>query len=105
MRLLLVKWIVSLGLLAALSLMAMACGSDEEVVGEEAPFKIGVMESVTGAGETYGHVAVQAKQLAVEEINAAGGVNGHMLELIIEDSKCNAQDAITAYKKLTDVDG
>ena len=63
------------------------------------------MESVTGAGETYGTVAVQSKQLAVDEINAAGGINGRMVELIVEDSKCNAQDAITAYKKLTDVDG
>jgi branched-chain amino acid transport system substrate-binding protein len=63
------------------------------------------MESVTGPGETYGNVAVQAKQMAVEEINAAGGVNGRMLELIVEDSKCAAQDSITAYNKLTDVDG
>ena len=69
------------------------------------PFRVGVMESLTGPGETYGTVAVQAKQLAVEEINAAGGINGRMLELVVEDSKCSAQDAITAYNKLTDVDG
>ena len=43
--------------------------------------------------------------MAVDEINAAGGVNGRMIELIVEDEKCNAQDAITAYRKLTDVDG
>ena len=69
------------------------------------PFVIGVMESVTGPGELYGTVAVQAKQMAVEEINDAGGINGRMLELVVEDSKCSAQDAITAYNKLTDVDG
>ena len=69
------------------------------------PFRVGVMESLTGPGETYGTVAVQAKQMAVDEINAAGGINGRMLELIVEDSKCAAQDAITAYNKLTDVDG
>ncbi len=69
------------------------------------PFRVGVMESLTGPGETYGTVAVQAKQMAVEEINAAGGINGRMLELVVEDSKCAAQDAITAYNKLTDVDG
>ena len=63
------------------------------------------MESVTGPGQTYGNVAVQAKQMAVDEINAAGGINGRMLEIIVEDSKCAAQDAITAYRKLTDVDG
>ena len=72
---------------------------------DEKPFRIGVMESVTGPGETYGRVAVQAKQMAVDEINAAGGINGHKLELIVEDEKCNAQDSITAYRKLTDVDG
>ena len=63
------------------------------------------MESLTGAGETYGTVASQAKQMAADEINAAGGVNGRMLELIIEDSQCSAKEAITAYNKLTDVDG
>ena len=69
------------------------------------PFRIGAMDSLTGVGESYGNPIVNAKQLAVDEINAAGGINGRVLELIIEDSKCNAQDAITAYKKLTDVDG
>ena len=69
------------------------------------PFVIGVMESTTGPGETYGTVAVQAKQMAVDEINAAGGINGRELKLIVEDSKCAAQDAITAYNKLTNVDG
>ena len=94
---------VGLALLAVLALAALGCGeaSDDDA----APLRIGVMESVTGAGETYGTVAVQAKQMAVDEINAAGGIDGRMLEIIVEDSKCNAQDAITAYNKLTDVDG
>ena len=69
------------------------------------PFRVGVMESLTGPGETYGNVALQAKQLAVDEINAAGGIGGRELELVVEDSKCSAQDAITAYNKLTAVDG
>ena len=63
------------------------------------------MESVTGLGETYGTVANQAKQLAADEINAAGGINGCRLELIVEDSKCSAADAVVAYRKLTDVNG
>ena len=98
MRVLSMKWTVPLGLLAVLALVVTACG------GEEDPFKIGVMESVTGPGETYGNVAVEAKQMAVDEINEAGGIDGRMLELIVEDSKCSAQDSITAYRKLTDVD-
>ena len=87
------------GLLMILPLVFAACGGGDE------PFQIGVMESVTGPGETYGNVAVRSKQMAVDEINEAGGINGRMLELIVEDSKCSAQDAITAYRKLTDVDG
>ena len=88
--------------LAALALMV-GCATDEAE--EEEPFVIGVMESVTGPGETYGNVAVQAKQMAADEINQAGGINGRPLKLIVEDEKCNAQDSITAYRKLTDVDG
>lgn len=83
-----------------LSLALLGCGG-----GGDTAFRIGVMESVTGSGETYGNVAVQAKRMAVDEINAAGGIDGRPLELIVEDSKCTAQDAITAYRKLTDVDG
>ena len=94
------KWMILFGLFGLLALAVMACDR-----GEDDSFTIGVMESVTGPGETYGRVAVQAKEMAVDEINEAGGINGRMLELIVEDSKCNAQDSITAYNKLTDVDG
>ena len=101
------KRVVAFGLLAVLaSLAAIACnGGDGESSASEETFRIGVMESATGPGETYGRVAIQAKQMAVAEINAAGGINGRMLELVVEDEKCNAQDSITAYNKLTDVDG
>ena len=112
MRILIWKRAILLAALALLASLVIACGGDSATdeekdmqEGEQAPFRIGVMESLTGPGETYGSVAVQAKQMAVDEINAAGGINGRMLELIVEDSKCAAQDAITAYNKLTDVDG
>ena len=99
------KWIGIPVLMALSMVVGAACDSIGEIGGGHEPYRIGVMESVTGPGETYGNVAVQAKQMAVDEINAAGGVNGRMIELIVEDEKCNAQDAITAYRKLTDVDG
>ncbi|MDE2968423.1 MAG: ABC transporter substrate-binding protein [Chloroflexota bacterium] len=95
------KTLLTVGIALLLFPLALACGGDDE----DEPFRIGVMESATGPGETYGTVAIQAKEMAVEEINAAGGINGRMIELIVEDSKCSAQDAITAYNKLTDVDG
>ena len=92
-------------------LLILACGSDPTstpVATPEAPdepFVIGAMDSLTGVGESYGNPVQQAKLLAVEEINAAGGINGRELKIVFEDSKCAPQDSITAYKKLTDVDG
>ncbi len=77
-------------------LVIAACASEPD------PYRIGVMESLTGAGETYGTVAWQSKQMALDEINAAGGIDGRMLEFVVEDSKCNADDARAAYNKLTD---
>ncbi len=95
--------VAALTLLLVLSLTFLACGDSEELA-QDGPFRIGVMDSVTGPGETYGNVAVRAKQMAADEINAAGGINGRQLELVVEDSKCSAQDAIVAFNKLTSVD-
>ena len=82
-------------------LLAFACGP----AASEEPFVIGAMDSLTEVGESYGVPFSQSKLLAVEEINAAGGINGRMLKLIVEDTKCTANDAITAYRRLTDVEG
>ena len=93
-----------LAIIVVLALIAAAC-SDGDAADQAAPFRIGIMESLTGAGETYGTVANRAKQMAADEINAAGGINGRPLEFVVEDSKCGGQDAISAYNKLTKVDG
>ena len=90
----------SIVLLCLPVLLVLACGSESDE-----PFTIGAMDALTGVAESYGNPLHQAKLLAVEEINEAGGINGRELKLIVEDSKCGAQDAITAYNKLTDVDG
>ena len=85
--------VLALGLLAILTPAVLACGGDREPAAptlapaaaptEAAqskltaiptrlpPFVIGVMESVTGPGETYGTVAVQAKQMAAGGVSAA----------------------------------
>ena len=82
-------------------LLAFACGPADS----EEPFVIGSLDPLTGIGESYGVPLSQSKLLAVEEINAAGGINGRMVKLIVEDTKCTANDAITAYRRLTDVEG
>ena len=85
-------WLWALWLLALLVIGCAAADTEQDARGgEKGPFRIGVMESLTGPGETYGNVAVRAKQMAVDEINAAGGIGGRMLELIVEDSQCSAK--------------
>ena len=104
MRLLPEERKLAFGLIPILALAVLACSSSSG--GQQAAsFRIGVMESLTGAGVTYGTVANQAKQMAADEINAAGGINGRRLEFVVEDSQCSAKGAITAYNKLTNVDG
>ena len=100
------SWLLATWLLAALVIGCGVADTEQEAVdGELAPFRIGVMESLTGPGETYGNVAVRAKQMALDEINAAGGIDGRRLEFVVEDSQCSAKEAVSAYRKLTDVDG
>ena len=68
------------------------------------PIKVGFIGPLTGDAVVYGEPAKEIQQMAVDEINEAGGVNGRMLELIIEDGKCNGKDATAAMNKLVNVD-
>jgi len=64
------------------------------------PIKIGVAEALSGGAAQYGIPIRNAFQMAAEEINAAGGVNGRQLELVIEDEQGKKDEAINAFKKL-----
>ena len=64
------------------------------------PIKIGVAEALSGGAAQYGIPIRNAFQMAVEEINAAGGVNGRPLELVVEDEQGKKEEAINAFKKL-----
>jgi branched-chain amino acid transport system substrate-binding protein len=64
------------------------------------PYKIGTAFSVTGGASFLGDSEAKAAQLAVEEVNAAGGINGRKVELISEDSKSAETAAVLAVRKL-----
>ncbi|MEI7960801.1 MAG: ABC transporter substrate-binding protein [archaeon] len=64
--------------------------------------KIGWISDLSGSGAKYG--AYEAGLLAVEEINAKGGINGKKIELIVEDGKCNSKTAVDAMNKLVNID-
>ncbi|HJQ59402.1 MAG TPA: ABC transporter substrate-binding protein [Vineibacter sp.] len=64
------------------------------------PIRIGAMYPLTGGGAVYGVPAMAGHQLAIEEINARGGVNGRKLESIERDDKLNPAAASSTMKEL-----
>ena len=65
-------------------------------------FKIGSIGPVTGPAAAYGSAVMNAAQIAVDEINEAGGVNGALLEFNPQDDTLDAEAAVNAYNKLKD---
>lgn len=63
-------------------------------------FKIGLNVERTGNAASYGNHVVIASQLAVEQINAKGGVNGVPLELLIQDNRTSPEQAVIAVRNL-----
>ncbi|MCX6803069.1 MAG: ABC transporter substrate-binding protein [Candidatus Diapherotrites archaeon] len=65
---------------------------------------LGAIQPLTGNAANFGENTKIAIQMAVDEINTQGGVEGRRLKIIFEDGKCTAQDAITSAEKLISVD-
>ena len=89
-------------LISLLALFVLSCGAktgkDKNVI------KIGVIGALTGNVAQYGTSAINGFKLKVKEINAAGGINGKKIELVVADSKGDAQEAINAFKKMVSQD-
>ncbi|MCM1568280.1 MAG: ABC transporter substrate-binding protein [Roseburia sp.] len=67
-----------------------------------AAFKIGGIGPITGGAAIYGSNVMNAASIAIDEINAAGGVNGYKLELNFQDDEHDAEKAINAYNVVKD---
>lgn len=67
-------------------------------------YRLGLHTEVTGAGAQIGDLTIRAARLAVEEINAAGGINGVPLELVVRDVRSDPQTALEQYRKAIDED-
>ena len=117
------KKLVSLLMVAALSAsMLTGCGSSNDAAGSSdattdaatdttaegtenaagGTLKIGSIGPLTGSAAVYGTAVANAAQLAVDEVNAAGGVNGMQLELNFQDDECDAEKSVNAYNTLKD---
>lgn len=64
------------------------------------PIKIGMTQPLTGAVAASGNYVANGAKLAVEQINANGGVLGKQIELILEDNKSNPREAVNSVEKL-----
>jgi branched-chain amino acid transport system substrate-binding protein len=62
-------------------------------------YRIGINTEVTGSGAQIGDMSIRAARLAVEEINAAGGVNGVPLELVVRDCRSDVVTALEQYRQ------
>lgn len=109
---------LSLAAMMAMSLTACGGGSDapaadtkaagSEAAGSEAAgteggtIKLGVIGPLTGPAATYGIAVQNGADLAVKEINAAGGVDGMMFEIKAEDDENDSEKTINAYNTLKD---
>jgi branched-chain amino acid transport system substrate-binding protein len=66
--------------------------------------RIGCILDLTGAVATYGNWSLKGLELAKDDINNIGGVNGKKIQLIVEDGKSSPQDAVSAFNKLVNID-
>ncbi len=94
-----VVWVVVI----VLVLWGLSSLSNKEVA-ETGPIKIGFLGPLTGDLAGIGENAQAAVAIAVEEINALGGVLGKNVEVIYEDDGCNGASAATAISKLINTD-
>ncbi|MBE5967593.1 MAG: ABC transporter substrate-binding protein [Lachnospiraceae bacterium] len=98
-----------LGLILTVSLAAAglaACGTQESPVSKggtaEDKFYIGAMGPLTGSNAVYGQHVKYGAEIAVKEINAAGGINGRQVEFKYEDDEHDPEKAVNAYNNLKD---
>jgi branched-chain amino acid transport system substrate-binding protein len=71
---------------------------------DEGPIKLGYLAALTGEYAPYGVAEVNAAKMVVDEVNAAGGVLGRQLELVVYDTKSRPEDAVNAVRRMIESD-
>ncbi|MEA5049973.1 MAG: ABC transporter substrate-binding protein [Oscillospiraceae bacterium] len=99
------KKVLALTLCLALAFCMAACAQkDETPAADDSPIKIGLSTPLTGNFAENGTGTQIAVQMAVDEINAAGGINGRNLEVVVEDSKGDATQSTQIATMFTEDD-
>jgi branched-chain amino acid transport system substrate-binding protein len=80
--------------------IALAAAFAAGAAAAQQPIKIGVTQPLTGAFAASGNYVTEGAKIAADQINAAGGVLGRKIELVIEDNKSNPTEAVATAEKL-----
>ena len=80
---------------------ALATGLSRSAIAASDPIRIGFLPALTGPSSSTGIAMNRGTQLAVNEINNAGGVNGRKIELIVRDTQSDPTKAVDAAAELT----
>ncbi len=67
-------------------------------------YKIGISAGLTGYAATVDRAWSDGVKVAVDALNAKGGINGRKLEVIVEDNRSEPQEAVTVYRKMISSD-
>ena len=93
------KKLLAVVMVVAMVVSMAACGGKSS---KSDTIKLGGIGPLTGSYANYGTSVYQGAQIAVAEINAAGGIDGRQIELQFEDSQGDPESAVNAYGKLMD---
>lgn len=97
------KILATVLVLTMVALCFTACGTDGKDSGiTESTLRIGASGPLTGDYAQYGNGVKNGAQLAIDEINEAGGINGIKLEFNMQDDEGDAEKAVNAYNTLKD---
>ena len=100
------KLVAFAAVLAMVGVLFAGCGNSGGGSGDsgdgDATFKIGGIGPVTGPAAAYGVAVKNGMEMAVEEINADGGIDGTKIEIQFEDDEHDAEKALNAYNTLKD---
>ncbi len=94
---------VILSILGAVFLSVMSLATTPTVCKAAGELVIGAISPLTGSSAIQGLDMQRGEQLALEQINAAGGVNGHPLKILFEDDQSNPRGGMDAVHKLVDI--
>lgn len=89
---------------AGVGSLALAASWPKALMAQDGPIRIGMIIPLTGATSQFGATMSAAAKVAVNDVNAAGGINGRKIEVLIEDDQSNPEAAVRAARKLIDVD-